>query len=89
MNKTEKEIIDKFYQETWYELTVKDGKFYCNGNLDLFGNNITYLPDDLTVNGFLELSDSSIKELPNNLIVHGFFILVSYLCHKITRKLNR
>lgn len=66
MTKSEKEIIDKFYKETWCELSVKDGKFYYNGNLDLVGNKIiSQLPDDLTVNGFLDLSDSSIKEVIN------------------------
>ena len=63
MTKREKEIIDKFYKETWCELSVKEGKFYYDGNLDLVGNKyISQLPDNLTVNGFLDLTDSSIIE---------------------------
>lgn len=87
MTKNEKEIIDKFYKETWCELSVKDGKFYYDGNLDLVGNKIiSQLPDNLTVNGFLDLNSSSIIDLPNNLTVNGFWhyaVLMSQNCQKI------
>lgn len=39
--------------------------------MNLAGQNITELPDNLTVNGSISLSDTNIDKLPNNLIVKG------------------
>lgn len=66
-----KEIIKKFKEETGYELTIKNGKLFYDGFMNLAGQNITELPDNLTVNGSISLSDTNIDKLPNNLIVKG------------------
>lgn len=47
---------------------IKDGS---QGNLNLSGNPITSLPDNLTVNGNLNLNGTLITSLPNNLTVNG------------------
>ena len=63
------EIIEKFKEETGYELTVKEGKLFYDGNLDLKCTGIVELPDNLTVMGYLDLNDTDIDKLPNNLSV--------------------
>ena len=47
---------------------IKDGS---QGNLNLSGNPITSLPNNLTVNGNLNLNGTLITSLPNNLTVNG------------------
>ena len=70
--KTLQEQIDEFYKETGYQLEVKDGKPYYEDNLDLYGTNITELPDNLIVGGELYLYGTNITELPDNLVVGGW-----------------
>ena len=69
--KTLQEQIDKFYEETGYQLKIKDGKPYYDGYLDLFGSKITKLPDNLVVSGSVDLRYTNITELPENLVVSG------------------
>lgn len=71
MNKNMNEIIERFKEETGYELTVKDGKLFYEGNLDLTGQKITELPDNLTVMGHLILNKAAIKKVPNTLTIFG------------------
>jgi hypothetical protein len=52
-----KEIIKKFKEETGYELTIKNGKLFYDGFLNLAGQNITELPDNLTVDDTLSYEE--------------------------------
>lgn len=63
------EIIEKFKKETGYELTMKGGRLFYDGCLDLSKTNIKSLPDNLTVNGYLDLNNTEIEYLPDNLVV--------------------
>ena len=69
--KTLQEQIDEFYKETGYQLEVKDGKPYYDGNLNLDNKKKIELPDNLIVGGELDLYGTNITELPDNLIVGG------------------
>jgi len=70
-----------FLYKLLYNLLLNENDLIHNGNLNLFGTNITSLPDNLTINGDLNLYGTNISELPNNLTVNGWL----YLTHtKIT-----
>jgi len=51
------------------KLPLTKGDLIINGDLNLWGSNITYLPDNIKIYGDLNLSCSTIKLLPNNLKV--------------------
>ncbi len=73
--KTLQEQIDKFYEETGYQLEVKDGKLYYNSYLDLRHTEITELPESLVVGDGLDLRHTKITKLSDNLIVGGSIYL--------------
>ncbi len=75
--KTLQEQIDIFYEETGYQLEVKDGKPYYDGYLQLKSTHITKLPDNLVVGGYLNIRHTNITKLPNNLIV-GDSLYIQY-----------
>lgn len=45
-------------------LTIRDGRPYYDGSLDLSGTQITVLPDNLTVGGYLDLEGTGIINYP-------------------------
>lgn len=63
------EQIKKFEIETGRKLSIKDGKLFYDGCLDLSKTNIKSLPDNLTVSGYLDLNKTKIEYLPDNLVV--------------------
>jgi hypothetical protein len=75
--KTLQKQMDKFYEETGYQLKVKDGKPYYDGYLCLYNSMVTELPDNLVVGGSLNLQGTKITKLPNNLVVDGSLDLYS------------
>lgn len=81
MNKEDlRETVERFHKETGYELTIKDGKLFYDGNLDLTKTVITELPDNLTVMGHLILNKAAIKKTSkyfNNFWL-SFFICYRY-----------
>ena len=70
MNNIENQI-EKIKRETGFTLSMKNGRPYYNGFLDLRGTAITTLPENLTVRGFLDLRGTAITSLPDNLMVGG------------------
>ena len=76
MNKEDlRETVERFHKETGYELTIKDGKLFYDGDIDLTKTVITELPDNLTVMGHLILNKAAIKKLPNTLTTFGCLFL--------------
>lgn len=69
--KSLQEQIDKFYEETGYQLEVKDGQLYYDGDIDLHGTKVTKLPDNLVVRGWLDLKDTKVTKLSESLAVGG------------------
>jgi hypothetical protein len=50
---------------------LPEGLKEWKGGMNLYGTNIKFLPDNLTVGGDLSLMNSNIRSLPNNLTVEG------------------
>lgn len=69
INRDMNKIIEKFKKETGYELTMKGGRLFYDGCLDLSKTKIKSLPDNLTVSGYLDLNNTEIEYLPDNLVV--------------------
>ena len=72
MKQNLEKVIADFKLETGYELEIRDGSPYYNGNLDLRSTGITSLPDGLVVDGVLDLENcTGITSLPEGLTVGG------------------